>query len=121
MYTKLENPLSARNVALGLLLAASLILPTLAHADGIVVRDRFSDQIVGQGPDLVLIPGLASSRDTWKAVADHLKNHYRLHLIQVAGFAGEPARGNAAGAVVVSTADARATRCIRPRTLLRLR
>ena len=63
MYTKLENPLSARNVAFGLLLAASLILPTLAHADGLVVRDRFSDEIVGQGPDLVLIPGLASSRD----------------------------------------------------------
>ncbi len=106
MYTKLENPLSARNVAFGLLLAASLILPTLAHADGLVVRDRFSDEIVGQGPDLVLIPGLASSRDTWKAVADRLKNHYRLHLIQVAGFAGEPARGNAGGAVVVPTADA---------------
>ncbi len=32
MYAKLENPLSAWNVVLGLLLAASLILPTLAHA-----------------------------------------------------------------------------------------
>jgi len=121
MCTKLENPLSIRNVTFGLLLAATLILPTLAHADGVVILDRFSDEIVGPGPDIVLIPGLASSRDTWKAVADHLKNHYRLHLIQVAGFAGEPARGNAAGAVVVPTADARATRCIRPRTLLRLR
>jgi len=38
MYAKLENPLSAWNVVLGLLLAASLILPTLARADGIVVR-----------------------------------------------------------------------------------
>jgi len=31
MYAKLDNPLSARNIMLGLLLAASLILPTLAH------------------------------------------------------------------------------------------
>jgi pimeloyl-ACP methyl ester carboxylesterase len=93
-------------VALGLLLAASLILPTLAHADETVVRDRFSDEIVGQGPDLIFIPGLASSRDTWKATAGRLKDHYRLHLIQISGFAGEPARGNAGGPVVVPTAEA---------------
>ena len=54
----------------------------------------------------MLIPGLASSRETWKATAEHLKDHYRLHLIQVAGFAGEPARGNAGGTVVVPTAEA---------------
>jgi hypothetical protein len=42
---KLERPLSARNVSLGLLLAASLILPTLAHANVVVVRDRFIDGI----------------------------------------------------------------------------
>jgi pimeloyl-ACP methyl ester carboxylesterase len=98
--------MTAQNVALGLLLAASLILPTLAHAENVVVRDRFCDEIVGQGPDLVLIPGLASSRETWRASAAHLKDHYRLHLIQIAGFAGEPARGNADGAVVVPTAEA---------------
>jgi hypothetical protein len=68
MCAKLESPLSAKNLGLGLLLAASLILPSLAHADN-VVRDRFSDEIVGQGPDLVLVPGLASSRGTWKATA----------------------------------------------------
>jgi pimeloyl-ACP methyl ester carboxylesterase len=106
MCARLESPLSAKNVGLGLLLAASLILPSLAHADSIVVRDRFSDEIVGQGPDLVLIPGLASSRDTWKATALRLKDRYRLHLIQVAGFAGEPARANLGDAVVVPTAEA---------------
>jgi pimeloyl-ACP methyl ester carboxylesterase len=54
----------------------------------------------------VFIPGLASSRDTWKATAERLKAHYRLHLIQVAGFAGEPARANGQGPVVVPTAEA---------------
>ncbi|HTT99377.1 MAG TPA: alpha/beta hydrolase [Rhizomicrobium sp.] len=94
-----------RNIGFGLLIAATLIAPTLAHADSTVVRDRFSDQIVGAGPDLIFIPGLASSRDTWKATAERLKAHYRVHLIQVAGFAGEPARGNASGEVVVPTAE----------------
>jgi pimeloyl-ACP methyl ester carboxylesterase len=101
-----ENPMTLKNLGLGLLLAAALIAPSLAHAGTIVTRDRFSDEIVGTGPDLVLIPGLASSRDTWKATAERLKAHYRLHLIQVAGFAGEPARANASGEVVTATAQA---------------
>jgi pimeloyl-[acyl-carrier protein] methyl ester esterase len=72
----------------------------------VVVRDRFSDEIVGKGPDVVFIPGLASSRATWKATAERLRGRYRLHLIQVAGFAGEPARANAAGDVLIPTAEA---------------
>jgi pimeloyl-ACP methyl ester carboxylesterase len=92
----------------GLLVAGATILAASAHAeDGrMVVRDRFSDEIVGQGPDVVFIPGLASSRDTWNATAARLKDHYRVHLIQVAGFAGEPARANAQGPVVALTAEA---------------
>jgi pimeloyl-ACP methyl ester carboxylesterase len=72
----------------------------------LVVRDRFSDEIVGKGPDLVFIPGLSSSRATWKATAERLRGRYRVHLIQVAGFAGEPARANAEGEVLVPTAEA---------------
>jgi len=72
----------------------------------LVVRDRFSDEILGSGPDLILIPGLASSREVWKATAERLKGRYRLHLIQVAGFAGEPGRANATGEVVKPTAEA---------------
>jgi pimeloyl-[acyl-carrier protein] methyl ester esterase len=72
----------------------------------VVVRDRFSDEIVGKGKDLVFIPGLASSRETWKVTAERLRGRYRLHLIQIAGFAGESTRGNAAGEVLVPTAEA---------------
>ncbi len=72
----------------------------------VVVRDRFSDEIVGKGPDVVFIPGLASSRETWKATAERLKGRYRVHLIQIAGFAGESARGNASGDVLIPTAEA---------------
>lgn len=98
--------MTPKNIALGLLLAVTLIAPTFARADTMVVRDRFSDRIVGDGPDLIFIPGLASSRDTWKATAERLKAHYRLHLIQIAGFAGETARGNATGDVLVPAAEA---------------
>jgi pimeloyl-[acyl-carrier protein] methyl ester esterase len=81
--------------------------PNRLFADSkLVVCDRFSDEIVGKGPDVVFIPGLASSRSTWKATAERLRGHYRLHLIQIAGFAGEPSRANATGDVLVPTAEA---------------
>src|SRR3954454_3107641 len=94
------------------LLAASAtaqapIDPNRLFADSkLVVRDRFSDEIVGKGRDLVFIPGLASSRATWKATAERLRGKYRLHLIQIAGFAGEPSRANATGDVLIPTAEA---------------
>lgn len=72
----------------------------------IVVRDRISIEVVGKGPDLIFIPGLASSRETWRATAERLRGRYRLHFIQVAGFAGESARANAAGPVLIPTAEA---------------
>jgi len=108
MAMRIFSQLLAGRVFAGLALAGALIPVGCAHAaDGeLVVRDRFSDEIVGRGPDLVFIPGLASSRDTWKATATRLKDHYRLHLIQVAGFAGEPARANAQGPVLAPTAEA---------------
>ncbi|WP_312597361.1 alpha/beta hydrolase [Brevundimonas sp.] len=53
------------------------------------VSDRLSVQVVGQGPDVILIPGLASSREVWRATADRLKATHRVHLVQLAGFAGE--------------------------------
>jgi pimeloyl-[acyl-carrier protein] methyl ester esterase len=81
--------------------------PNRLFADSkLVVRDRFSDEIVGRGPDLVFMAGLASSRITWKAQAERLRGHYRVHLLQVAGFSGEPARANAAGEVLAPTAEA---------------
>jgi pimeloyl-[acyl-carrier protein] methyl ester esterase len=86
--------------------SALMATPALAKSSHTIVLDRFSDEIIGKGPDIILIPGLASSRDTWKGQIGALASHYRIHLIQVAGFAGEPSRSNATGAVVVPTAEA---------------
>lgn len=64
---------------------------------------RFSAQVVGSGPDVLLIPGLGSGRNVWRRAVAAVPGH-RYHLIQVAGFAGEPARGNADGPVVAPLA-----------------
>ncbi|MGE3149920.1 MAG: alpha/beta fold hydrolase, partial [Pseudorhodoplanes sp.] len=65
---------------------------------------RFSVEIVGEGPDVILIPGLTSGRQVWAASAAALPG-YRYHLIQVAGFAGEPSRDNGRGPVIEPLAD----------------
>lgn len=52
--------------------------------------DRLSVEVIGSGPDVILIPGLASSRDVWRTEAGRLAPMHRVHLVQLAGFAGEP-------------------------------
>jgi pimeloyl-[acyl-carrier protein] methyl ester esterase len=52
--------------------------------------DRLTVQVIGEGPDVILIPGLISSREVYRATAERLKGTHRLHLVQLAGFAGEP-------------------------------
>ena len=78
---------------------------------------RFSVEIVGSGPDVILIPGLTASRDVWRGTVAAVPG-YRYHLIQVAGFAGAPARANARGPVVAPLAEEIA-RYIRSRGLKR--
>lgn len=81
--------------------------PNRLFADSkLLVRDRISVEVVGAGPDLIFVPGLNSSRQTWKRTAERLRGRYRLHLVQVAGFSGEPARANATRRVLAPTAEA---------------
>ncbi len=54
------------------------------------VSDRLSVEVIGSGPDIILIPGLASSREVWRPLATRLAGTHRVHLVQLAGFAGEP-------------------------------
>lgn len=65
---------------------------------------RLSVQVRGAGPDVILIPGLTNGRGVWDGTVRALPG-YRYHLIQVAGFSGDPARGNASGQVVSSVAN----------------
>lgn len=61
---------------------------------------RFTVTVEGEGPDVILIPGLMSSRAVWDEAVAGLGGRYRVHRVQVGGFAGEPARGNAEGGIL---------------------
>jgi len=52
--------------------------------------DRLSVEVIGTGPDVILIPGFGSSREVWRPLAERLAATHRVHLVQLAGFAGEP-------------------------------
>jgi pimeloyl-ACP methyl ester carboxylesterase len=69
------------------------------------VSPRISVEVVGAGPDVILIPGLGSSSDVWRSTVAALPG-YRYHLVQVKGFAGTPAEANASGEVVHPVARA---------------
>ena len=60
---------------------------------------RFSVVVEGQGPDVILIPGLSSTRAVWARTAERLKRTHRVHLVQIKGF-GEAAGPNASGPVL---------------------
>ncbi len=49
--------------------------------------------VSGAGPDLVFIPGLASSAAVWDGSVNALADGHTVHVAQVAGFAGAPAAG----------------------------
>lgn len=89
------------------LLAALFLLTscTTTTATAPFVSDRISVETRGSGPDLILIPGLAGHREIWNGVAATLDDRYRLHLVQVHGFAGVPAGANAQGPVAAPVAE----------------
>ena len=81
---------------LRLLLAALAVIASPALAE----PTRFSVETVGEGPDVILIPGLMSPREVWDAQVEALHGDYRLHLVEVAGFGDTPAGPNAEGEIL---------------------
>src|ERR1700748_3633240 len=93
-----------KNLYLALLTTFLICRGPVALADS--TSERITIKVRGTGPDVVLIPGLASSSAVWDATVAHLEKHYRLHIVKVAGFAGAPSGANAKGAVIQPTLDA---------------
>ncbi|ANC80769.1 alpha/beta hydrolase [Pseudomonas putida] len=91
--------------AIGASLSLSSTLATPSQAVP-APGERISVQVEGAGPDVILIPGLASSREVWAGLATTLRQQYRLHLVQVAGFAGSPAVPSVDGRVAAPVAEA---------------
>ncbi len=88
--------------SLRLLIALVLVLTVVpAFAAGTATAPAFAptrflvaDRGTAGKPDVILIPGLGSSRAVWDDEAKLLAPNYQLHLIQISGFAGVPVRGN---------------------------
>jgi pimeloyl-ACP methyl ester carboxylesterase len=71
-----------------------LVVTTLAAAAAFSAPARsypFSVKVTGAGRPVILIPGLESSGEVWNGVAAHLSTRYQVHVLTLAGFAGEPA------------------------------
>jgi pimeloyl-ACP methyl ester carboxylesterase len=90
----------------GFLVAALLALAACASSpDEPFSSDRINVVTRGSGRDVILIHGLSSSRDIWNATADALDDNYRVHLVQLNGFAGAPIGGAREGDVSAPVAE----------------
>jgi pimeloyl-ACP methyl ester carboxylesterase len=67
--------------------------------------ERIAISMRGQGPDLILVPGVGAHADVWSGIADSLDDNFRIHVVQVNGFAGIPASSNTDGPVAAPVAD----------------
>ena len=85
-------------------IAAALIV-TACTSTRPFVSDRITVITQGNGPDLILIPGLTGDHTSWSGVADTLDDRYRLHLVQVNGFGGSAPGVNASGVVSAPVAE----------------
>jgi N-formylmaleamate deformylase len=87
--------------------AAALLIgcvPSAAPAEPPFEPTRFTVEVRGTGPDVILIPGLTAGPEIWAGTVTSVPG-YRYHLVHVGGMAGAPARGNASGAVVAPLAE----------------
>lgn len=75
-----------------------------AHARAPFQSTRIVVETRGGGPDLILIPGLASTSAVWSRTAARLADRRRLHLISVRGFGELTAGANADGAIMGAVA-----------------
>ena len=97
MQNKLKTTLKNLNAVMLITTAALLQVSTAnAHTEVTAAAAKqvqascqcFSVQVYGQGPAIILIPGLASSGVVWQSTVEALKDKYQLHVLTLAGFAG---------------------------------
>jgi pimeloyl-ACP methyl ester carboxylesterase len=92
--------------ALFVLLIATIAPPANAAevgagcGTGLLEGKRITVEVEGDGPDVVLIPGLSSPRAVWAPTAERLKATHRLHLVEVRGFGGDAPGLNAEGPIL---------------------
>ena len=96
--------LFSRRLFIAATVALLAALPAM-HASGApFASSRITVRTEGSGPDVVLIPGLNSSPRTWATTVAAVPG-YRYHLVQISGFAGQPAGANKEGLVAAPAAE----------------
>ena len=100
-----QSLLFATSAAFALAACASAPPRDTARAPAAFVSDRIEVVTRGTGPDVILVPGLAAHRDLWAEAAGALDDRYRVHLVQVKGFAGFAPGANAEGPVAAPVAE----------------
>ena len=93
-------------IGIALSLPSALLAQSAARQTARAAQEPISVVVEGHGPDVILIPGLASSREVWSGLADRLKQTHRLHQVQIAGFAGTPAVADPGNRVAAPVAEA---------------
>lgn len=99
----MKNPFAAFGAALALLALSAAAAPPLLAGEA-TQTTRFDVEIMGSGPDVVLIPGLNSTREVWRPTAEALASDHRVHLVQLSGF-GSAAGANAQGPILDPLVD----------------
>lgn len=84
---------SVQNITLvfTLLIAGRLASQELLSRTPPQPRPSFAVSVTGSGRPMILIPGLDCPGGVWESIVDHYKADYEIHVLTIAGFAGEPA------------------------------
>ena len=93
-----------RFLAFLLLVPLAAACATTGPAAPAFTSERIGVEVHGEGPDVVLIPGLSSSPRVWDGTIAAVPG-YRYHVVHVAGFAGKPAGANATGPVLAPVGE----------------
>ncbi|ATC96394.1 alpha/beta fold hydrolase [Pseudoalteromonas tunicata] len=80
--------ISITSAAFALPAWANTHLPLELSAQATTQCACFNVEVFGQGPALILIPGLTSTGEVWQHTVDALKGDYQLHVLTLAGFGG---------------------------------
>lgn len=76
---------------MAVMIALLVCMISANNSHGETLKHSLSAEVKGTGPALVFIPGLNSGKDTFRTTCEHFQKNYQCHLLQLPGFAGQPA------------------------------
>jgi pimeloyl-ACP methyl ester carboxylesterase len=66
------------------------LLIALTLTGGLLAQAPFQAKVTGHGRPMILIPGLGCPGEVWDGTVAHYKDRYEMHVLSLAGFAGQP-------------------------------